>query len=605
MTATPPPPLDVLARYPRMTGWFQPTLLLRLLRRVVVSETFGQYADRRLLVAALDTVSKKEHLRRARMLMEDGPGRIVPDEDGAIWIDYLADLGDGFDATYAVACLLAQERLEVGGVETRRGQVLFMGGDEVYPDASAENYQRRLVDPYGWAFPDPDPQGAGGPSLYAIPGNHDWYDGLVSFLAIFTREGGSHLGGWRTRQRRSYFAVQVAPRWWVWGIDAQLADRVDQPQADYFALIARDMPEGSNLILLAPEPGWLYAEKRAERPLGVIDDVAAIAIRNCKGARIPLVLSGDRHHYSRYVAERGGTQFVTSGGGGAYLHPTHDLPERVAFAGDGGPSWLDVGVKGIALGRDGDEGRPGAAPAAPAALYPSRAESLRLLNRALLFPWLNPGFAGLFGVLYALMGAVAALLPVDSLNLVPLGFFALFHAYARRRESSTVFVAVVAFVNALAHAAAVFALLWLLRSFLHQLPVALSGPRGAFAMISLGMIVLGGAVGASLAGFAFFALSRWFGADPEDAFSGMRLDSHRNVLRIRIEGETATLHAIGLERPPARRDWRANAGREGAPAPAFVPARPLAPHLIERPVPIAGQRSVEARRPLDAGGGSA
>ena len=87
MTATPPPPLDVLARYPRMTGWFQPTLLLRLLRRVVVSETFGQYADRRLLVAALDTVSKKEHLRRARMLMEDGPGRIVPDEDGAIWID--------------------------------------------------------------------------------------------------------------------------------------------------------------------------------------------------------------------------------------------------------------------------------------------------------------------------------------------------------------------------------------------------------------------------------------------------------------------------------------------------------------------------------------
>ena len=613
MTAQPPPSLDDLARYPRMTGWFQPLLLARLLRRVLISETFGQYADRRLLVAALDTVPEEEHLRRARMLVEgDGPGRIVPDEEGAVWIDYVADLGDGFDSTYAIASLLAQERLVVDGGDTRRGQVLLMGGDEVYPDASDENYQRRLLDPYGWAFPDPAPDSDDGPSLYAIPGNHDWYDGLMAFLAIFTRAGGAHVGGWRTRQRRSYFAVQVAPAWWVWGVDAQLADRVDQPQADYFAMIARAMAPGSNLILLAPEPGWLYAEKRAERPLGVIDDVAALAMRHCKGARIPLVLSGDQHHYSRFVADWGGTQFVTSGGGGAYLHPTHTLPGRVSFVADRQPSWLDARVRALTLGRDGDGGAPAPdgvgrvadAPPGAEAVYPDRADSRRLLDLALLFPWLNPGFGVLIGVFYALMGALAHLAWPDALYLVPLAFFAIFYPYARRREGSTPTVVAVALVNALAHAGAVFALTWGLRGVIATLPAELHGPRASFLLTSAGFVVLGGAVGASLVGFAFYALTRWFGLDPEDAFSGIRLDSRRHFVRIRIHGDEATLYPICLDHTPRRRQWRVNAAGEGVPAPVYVPLIPLAPRLIERPTPVRATRPPPSA-PLDGAGGTA
>lgn len=608
MTARPPPSLDDLARYPRMTGWFQPTLLARLLRRVLVSETFGQYADRRLLVAALDTAPEEEHVRRARMLVEgEGPGRIAPDAQGAIWIDYVADLGDGFDSTYAIASLLAQETLTVDGVATRRGQALFMGGDEVYPDASDENYQKKLLDPYGWAFPDPARDSPEGPSLYAIPGNHDWYDGLMAFLSIFTRDGGAHVGGWRTRQRRSYFAVQVAPTWWVWGADAQLADRLDQPQADYFAMIARAMAPGANVILLAPEPGWLYAEKRAERPLGVIDDVAAIAIRHCKGARIPLVLSGDQHHYSRFVADWGGAQFVTSGGGGAYLHPTHTLPDRVAFVAEGPPSWLDARVRGLTLGRDGDGGAPapdGDAPQRPQAVYPSRAESRRLLDLALLFPWLNPGFGALIGLFYAAMGALAHLVWWDALYLVPAAFFAVFYPYARRREGGTATVAAVAMLNALVHAATVFALSSALRGLIDTLPVALQGPRVSLLIASAGFVALGGALGAALIGFAFYALTRWAGMDPEDAFSGIRLDSHRHFLRIRIEGESATLYSICLDRPPRRRDWRVNAARDGAPAPVYVPDAPLAPRLIERPVPIRATR-LPPVPPLDGDRGTA
>jgi hypothetical protein len=51
--------------YPRMARWFDPVLLLQLLNNVVVSSIFGQYADRRLVIATLDTVPPDEHARRA------------------------------------------------------------------------------------------------------------------------------------------------------------------------------------------------------------------------------------------------------------------------------------------------------------------------------------------------------------------------------------------------------------------------------------------------------------------------------------------------------------------------------------------------------------
>src|SRR6185312_12756428 len=126
MPTTTPPSLRGLAKYPKMTGWFHPFLLARLLGRVIVSDMFGQYADRRLIVAALDTVSDQELVRRATQFLPANADpeicRLTPDADGAIWIDFAADLGDGFDATYAIASLLAKETLTVGDYKTRRGQ---------------------------------------------------------------------------------------------------------------------------------------------------------------------------------------------------------------------------------------------------------------------------------------------------------------------------------------------------------------------------------------------------------------------------------------------------------------------------------------------------
>src|SRR3954464_9933823 len=102
MPTTKPVSLEELAKYPKMTSWFRPDLLAKLLWRVIVSDLFGQYADRRLIVAALDPVKPEELVQRARQFFpgtpfekeEDRPPTLfTPDDEGAVWIDFVADLG--------------------------------------------------------------------------------------------------------------------------------------------------------------------------------------------------------------------------------------------------------------------------------------------------------------------------------------------------------------------------------------------------------------------------------------------------------------------------------------------------------------------------------
>jgi hypothetical protein len=56
------------------------------------------------------------------------PTVFEPDADGAVWIDFVADLGDGFDSTFAVASLLAPDQLKVGELTLPRGQLLVIRG---------------------------------------------------------------------------------------------------------------------------------------------------------------------------------------------------------------------------------------------------------------------------------------------------------------------------------------------------------------------------------------------------------------------------------------------------------------------------------------------
>jgi hypothetical protein len=301
---------DDLNSFPKMTSWFNPLLLFKLLKPVIISQIFGEYADRRLIHAALDAETDAEQLRRADLRADD--------PQAPVWIDYVSDIGDGFDATYAIAYLIAQPSLEVGGHKLPRASLVVMGGDEVYPYATTEDYVLRTRHPYGLALPFSE-QDDKPPLLLAVPGNHDWYDGLGRFLAIFCRKEPTAIGGWRTRQRRSYFAARLTENWWLWGIDIALIEDMDQPQADYFRAMALHM-ENANLVLCSSEPGW-YNAAEGSKAFQALGFAAWIAEKAKKNIKIALCLSGDTHHYPLHHGIRHGVHDRRRRGSLSAWHP--------------------------------------------------------------------------------------------------------------------------------------------------------------------------------------------------------------------------------------------------------------------------------------------
>ena len=85
-------------------------------------------------------------------------------------------------------------------------------------------------------------------AMFALAGNHDWYDGLTGFLRLFCQR--RWIGGWKTRQRRSYFALRLPHHWWLLGTDFQLHSDIDQPQNDYFREVAEEIREDPDARVL-------------------------------------------------------------------------------------------------------------------------------------------------------------------------------------------------------------------------------------------------------------------------------------------------------------------------------------------------------------------
>jgi len=302
--------------------WFSVRLLLQTAREAVVSQLFGAFVDRRELQAGTPT----------------DPGELLVDfsERAELWIDYVSDLGDGFNAAATTAGLTGRTAaLDLDGVRVEPAELLVFGGDQAYPSGSKEEYTNRLVGPYRSMLPwtddalDPD---NGGPSptrtVLAVPGNHDWYDGLVSFLKLFCQH--RWIGGWRTRQRRSYFAVRLPHHWWLWAIDIQLDADIDEPQLAYFRTVAAGLSPDDGVILCWAKPSWVAAGPRNPEVYAQIEYFQREILAET-GARVRISLSGDTHHYARYEQPGPGEQKVTAGGGGAYLAGTHNLPDELCL----------------------------------------------------------------------------------------------------------------------------------------------------------------------------------------------------------------------------------------------------------------------------------
>jgi hypothetical protein len=319
-----------------MVPWLSPKFLIGAGIEVAVSNGFSKLLDKRELAAGLPNYPAD--LDDAEAPVEPYEHPSYRDEDGALWLDYVADVGEGFDPTFTVASLLARAELEVKpGLITKRGRALILGGDQVYPSAKWDAYRDRLVGPYRAALPYVDEtQGRQAPHLFAIPGNHDWYDGLTSFTRLFTQR--SWIGGWKTRQRRSYFAVRLSKRWWLWATDIQFDTYLDGPQLEYFRNAAADLKDGHRVILATAKPSWVAA-KKAWSPMlkkeGAWETLAFVEeklIGESPG-ELAVTLSGDHHHYAHYERESGAGPLsrITAGGGGAHTMGTAGLAPEISL----------------------------------------------------------------------------------------------------------------------------------------------------------------------------------------------------------------------------------------------------------------------------------
>ena len=344
-----------------MVRWYNPVQLLRTGIDIFVSEELNARADPRLL--EVQSGPDPDFAEGSDPIGEDG-----------FWFDYMADTADGYAPTFAMARLLSRESLIVSGKALARGAFLVLGGDEVYPVASREAYEERLKAPFDAASADVSPEPA--PHVYAIPGNHDWYDGLISFLRLFTGgsrgKEGRHLGIWRTRQTRSYFTIRLPGGWWLWGTDIHLEGDVDEPQRAFFARMLEKLEPGDRVIACTPEPDWILEDESDNPDLPGRLELISEGLRE-RGATIPLQLSGDFHNYQRFDAkDKPHAHKIISGGGGAFLHPTHRFRKRA------GTTYKRSRV------------------------YPSGRTSFWLSFRCLLLGFLNPTFALTSAIFYLL-----------------------------------------------------------------------------------------------------------------------------------------------------------------------------------------------------------
>ncbi len=551
-----------------MVNWYDPKQLVRTALDVLFSTVFGRHADFRT-IEALGT----PNIDPGDTDYTDGGKR------QEIWIDYVADVGDGWNSTYAVAYHLAQPTLllrDEKGIDhhTQRGAILIFGGDAVYPVASRSEYKRRLVLPYENALPKDSVDPA--PDAYAIPGNHDWYDSLVSFTRLFC--GRERFAGWNTKQKRSYFALKLPHRWWLLGTDIQLDSDIDRSQVDYFKNIAdTQMQDGDRVILCNAEPHWIAAKVYNELDPDYTENNLAFLERIVlERKKVAVFLAGDLHHYRRHAAPNG-TQKITAGGGGAFLHPTHGA-EVTTLAGD------------FRLKKS----------------FPDEATSRRLTWRNLGFLFLNPYFGVVTAMLYVLSAwAVKTNLSAYGWRDWPSALYQVFYSALQSPVSAFWIVAlfgglllftdthskpyrlIAGVLHGAAHVAALFLIGWGSSALVGAMTPYQSG-HPLHMLLSGVLILLGGWVaGSCIMGLYLYLSLNWFGRHSNEAFSSLRIQDWKNFLRMKIDANgDLTIYPIGIRRVPRR--WKA-----GTATSKMVPddSRATAPELIEKPVIVRGAAS--------------
>lgn len=357
----------MFSRRPWMTAWYSPALLIKLGVQVLVSTLFGKHADQRGM-QALTSPSVIHDYSKQR---------------SDFWFSYMADCGDGWDSSYSIAYAITRPTgvFSEAGDSLPPGSLLIFGGDQVYPTASREAYIQRFLAPFKAAMSD----GVGRwLDVFAIPGNHDYYDSLRAFSRVFlTNESFIEVSESkvRTPQNRSYFALRLPHKWWLLATDVQLGSDIDPDQVEFFRNLGIAADE--RIILCTPEPHWLYPKRADEGVLESLPTALETLETEVLNRKVSVYIAGDVHHYMRYESEDGKVHKITAGGGGAFLHPTHR-------------TWENKITDDVDGGREFQQKK----------CFPSKGRSFLLSFKNFLFPILNPRFGVLTGLLYLVLAVV-------------------------------------------------------------------------------------------------------------------------------------------------------------------------------------------------------
>ncbi len=258
----------------------------------------------------------------------------------------LGDTGEGDLSQYAVVPGLLKL-----GADTA---FAIIASDVIYPAGSGNEYDDKFFRPYE-RYQAP---------IYAVPGNHDWYDGLGGFMRVFCdapaleaeREGfklsPAGLRGllWRrpdkidedrlakARERRAlpaqratqpgpYWAMQT-PALVIVGVDTGIHGNLDPEQTRWLREVSRD-PRPK--ILITGKPIYVRNDYKPSTldGGGTIDDIVTDPAHNYVAA-----IGGDVHNYQRFPVKAGGRtiQYIVAGGSGAFMHATHTTP-RITVGG--------------------------------------------------------------------------------------------------------------------------------------------------------------------------------------------------------------------------------------------------------------------------------
>jgi hypothetical protein len=368
---------------------------------------------------------------------------------------------------------------------------------------------------------------------------------------------------------------------------------------------------GSKIILCTAIPGWYEADanNRSYESLGFIAKIADDANRDLK---VRLVLTGDTHHYCRYALQQTDIQFITAGGGGAFLHPTHTLRESVKA------NWCNRGdtlLLANKIGCDTDDAK---------ARYPSSPTSKMLVLRNLWFPITNMSFAAILGLVYWVVGILSLVWWPLSIFCAVLILFA-FYKYADKSpwsrngrrlmwwgekhaqlavknrwsdEGKRQLVLKLAgearrkLLLSVPHSAVHLMAIVFLFVLFYRLSTEYFGLQYGGWAFNLAffaeMLVVGGDIGGLIFGIYLLISCLGFGAHSNEAFSALRIPDYRHFLRIRLKDGELTIYPIGVKNIPARGDWEINKEAPTNPlAPRIVPrVEKLNFHLIEGPIVV-------------------